>query len=166
MANLADETATQQEVIDVLVTDGETVQDQIRELGEEPAAPPPTERTDGEPGPAGAIGPQGPPGPQGPRGFPGLPGPDGLPGGVGPAGPAGEVGTAGEPGPAGAEGEAGPAGPEGATGPEGPAGADGQPPLSWTFFFPNGVEHTCTRSDPFDPANPTYTCESQQGTES
>lgn len=53
-------------------------------------------------------------------------------------------------------------GPAGANGADGAPGADGQPPLSWTFPYTDELgkttTYTCTRSDPFDPSAPTYTC--------
>jgi len=73
---------------------------------------------EGQPGPAGAVGPAGPAGVQGPAGPAGALGPAGPAGALGPAGPAGAQGPAG---PAGAVGPAGPEGPEGPMGPAGPA---------------------------------------------
>lgn len=62
----------------------------------------------------------------------------------------------------GATGATGPAsttpGPAGADGVDGTDGADGQPPLSWTYVDDLGVTHSCTRTDSFDPINPTYQC--------
>lgn len=49
------------------------------------------------------------------------------------------------------------AGPAGPAGPSGSNGQDGQPPVSWTYTDLLG-QHTCSRTDPFDRAAPTYTC--------
>jgi len=78
----------------------------------------------------------------------------------GPPGPAGKDGTDGTTvtGPAGPAGPAGADGADGAPGAPGTPGADGQPPLSWTYTDALGIPYTCTRSDPFDPTAPTYTC--------
>jgi hypothetical protein len=70
----------------------------------------------------------------------------------------GTNGTNGVDGTNGADGSPGPQGPQGDTGPTGAAGADGQPPFSWTYTDALGMQHTCTRDDPFDAAAPTYTC--------
>lgn len=43
----------------------------------------------------------------------------------------------------------------------GPSGAPGQPPASWTFTY-GSTGYTCTRTVPFDPASPQYTCAGQQ----
>jgi hypothetical protein len=64
-------------------------------------------------------------------------------------------------GPAGASGAAGQNGTDGAAGAPGAAGTDGHdgaPPVAWTYTDPIGMQHTCTRTDPFDPAAPTYQC--------
>lgn len=73
----------------------------------------------------------------------------------GTAGANGAAGASGVDGASGAQGEQGPAGPAGA---DGANGADGQPPFSWTYTDALGFEHTCTRTDPFDPSAPTYVC--------
>ncbi|MGH2690382.1 MAG: hypothetical protein ACRDKW_16475 [Actinomycetota bacterium] len=148
-----------QEIVDTLVRDVEALRQQVLEAGEVPVVPPPEDRIEDLPELVGPIG---------PRGFPGLPGPPGLPGEVGPAGANSTV--PGPQGPAGADSTvSGPQGPAGADstipGPAGPAGAAGEPPLSWTFTFPPGIEHTCTRTDPFDPDQPTYTCTTSEGTD-
>lgn len=125
-------------------------------------------------GPRGAQGIPGVQGIQGVQGVPGvdgLDGKDGLNGKDGATGPKGEsgkdgaqgpAGPAGEPGKDGAQGPAGPPGADGkdgAVGPQGPAGEDGQPPYAWVVFDEQGREvRRCERSDPFDPAQPTYTC--------
>jgi hypothetical protein len=46
----------------------------------------------------------------------------------------------------------------GSDGKDGSDGQDGQPPVSWTYTDALGMQHTCTRTDPFDPASPTYAC--------
>ena len=83
-------------------------------------------------------------------------------------GETGATGAAGAPGSPGANGDSitGPQGPKGdpgdpgesITGPAGTNGANGQPPFSWTYTDKLGGSHTCTRTDPFDPAQPTYQC--------
>ena len=130
----------------------------------------------GIPGVQGPQGAQGNAGIQGVQGVPGVPGADGtngVDGEQGPPGPAGADGAdgaVGPPGPAGADGAAGPAGPagadgkDGAIGPAGPAGADGQPPMGWVVYGPNNVvTERCERADPFDPAEPRYTCTRENG---
>lgn len=47
---------------------------------------------------------------------------------------------------------------QGPPGHDGADGRDGQPPVSWTYTDPLGEQHTCVRTDPFDPSAPTYTC--------
>lgn len=49
---------------------------------------------------------------------------------------------------------AGPAGQDATGAP----GADGQPPLSWTYTDALSIEHTCRRTEDFNPGAPTYTC--------
>lgn len=80
------------------------------------------------------------------EGPPGVDGTDGV------------NGTDGATGPQGPQGDTGPAGQAGADGTNGTNGADGQPPVSWTYTDDLGITHTCTRTDPFDPTAPTYTC--------
>lgn len=137
------------------------------------AASAPVVTVPGQAGPAGATGPtglqgiQGPPGADGVNGPRGVPGPPGAPGMNGVAGGTGPIGAQGDPGPAGPAGPQGNPGPAGQTGPSGaggptgatgPAGAEGEPPKSWTYTDALGLQHTCTRADPFDPDAPTYTC--------
>jgi pilus assembly protein FimV len=78
-------------------------------------------------------------------------------------GPAGAAGATGSPGAAGTNGTDGAPGKDGAAGAPGAPGADGQPPSSWTYtttdVLGNTTTHQCTRSDPFDPAAPTYSCQ-------
>lgn len=117
----------------------------------------------------------GPSGPAGRDGFDGPPGPTGPPGPSGPAGANGEPGTsvtgpagaAGSPGPAGAQGqpgEPGPTGPQGEPGPQGNPGQPGdtgpsaEPIYSFTIAGMSGVTYQCIRTDPFNPQQPTYTC--------
>ena len=83
----------------------------------------------GEPGPAGERGPEGPqgkPGPAGERGPQGLQGDPGPTGERGPQGLQGEHGPAGERGPQGLQGEPGPAGERGPEGPQGKPGPAGE----------------------------------------
>lgn len=120
----------------------------------EPTAPAP-EAIPGPPGSRGAAGPTGPTGERGEKGDMGVPGQTGP---QGPAGTAGAEGSQGDSGPAGAQGPAGATGPAGPAGAAGPPGADGQPPFSWTYTDALGLPYTCTRTDPFDPSAPTYSC--------
>lgn len=83
--------------------------------------------------------------PGAPSTIPGADGTDGMngqdstvPGPVGPMGPASTI-----PGPKGDTGD---------------AGSNGEPPMSWTFSTTPGGEQTCSRTEPFDPAAPTYAC--------
>lgn len=103
-------------------------------------------------------------------------GPPGSPGTSGSAGPTGSTGLPGNPGQnATADqiadavttycaahnnciGKDGEAGPTGSAGPPGSSGQPGQPPVSWKYTDALNIEHTCNRTDPFDPASPTYTC--------
>lgn len=135
----------------------------LAEVGEAPVMVPSVPPVVGPAGPAGAAG---APGSAGSPGAPGAAGPAGAAGAQGPPGPTGAPGAAGPPGaegsqgPAGASGADGAAGAAGADGQPGPAGADGaagQPPVSWTFAI-GPITYTCTRTDPFDPASPTYQC--------
>jgi hypothetical protein len=139
IGQLTDAVTEQQDIIEILVADGQATREQLENLGEEPVAPPPQERVDDFPDNSSGI--RGETGPQGPRGFPGLqglqgpegpPGPVGDPGPAGPQGPAGEdgtdgAGTPGEPGETGPQGPAGEPGPAGPTGAPGPAGEQGPP---------------------------------------
>ncbi|MEO7260245.1 MAG: hypothetical protein ABI047_03145 [Jatrophihabitantaceae bacterium] len=61
-------------------------------------------------------------------------------------------------GPAGADGRDATGAP-GSPGPSGASGGPGQPPVSWTYTDALGVDHTCSRTDPFDAAAPTYRCD-------
>lgn len=146
--------------ISQLATNTDALREQVKGLDETPVAPPAKEVT-GQPGPVGATGSQGPrgypgePGPQGVMGVPGLPGPAGAPG---PAGVPGEAGADGAPGPQGVPGPSGVDGAPGAVGPPGPSGAAGAPPVGWVWTDPLGIEYSCTRTTPFDPAAPRYEC--------
>lgn len=137
------------------------------------AASAPVVTVPGQAGPAGAAGPtgpaglqgiQGPPGadgvngPRGVPGPPGAPGMNGVDGGPGPIGAQGDPGPAGPAGPQGNPGPTGPSGAAGPTGPTGPPGSEGEPPKSWTYTDALGLQHTCTRAEPFDPDMPTYQC--------
>lgn len=102
----------------------------------------------------GCVGPGGLPGADGTPGAPGLTGP---PGNDGQPGAPGASGTDGEPGELGPTGTPGPAGADGVPGKDGATGPAGDPPTSWTFTI-DGDEQRCTRSEPFDPTTPTYTC--------
>lgn len=56
------------------------------------------------------------------------------------------------------QGPAGRDGIDGATGQTGAPGAAGQPPVSWESTDPDGRTTICTRTEPFDPAQPRYQC--------
>lgn len=70
----------------------------------------------------------------------------------------GPTGLQGPAGLNGADGAQGPPGPAGADGVNGTNGVDGQPPVSWTYTDAFGIQHTCSRTDQFDPSSPTYSC--------
>ena len=80
-------------------------------------------------------------GPQGPPGIVGAPGTDGK--------------DSTMPGP---QGDQGPQGPPGTDGAPGKDGSNGSPPVSWTYTDTLGMQHTCSRTDPFDAAAPAYQC--------
>jgi hypothetical protein len=170
VAELDREAARSDVVSAALASDVETLREQLRSEGVEPAVPDPDDTVEqingerGEPGrdgrdgargATGDAGPPGAPGPAGAAGAPGAPGPAGSDGltVIGPPGPPGEsvtgppgatgpAGPAGEPGAPGAPGAAGAPGP---AGPQGPAGADGQP-VAFTFTA-GGVEYVCAPPD-------------------
>lgn len=127
----------------------EELYQQLLDEGLNPEAEKPSEVA---PPAAGATGERGTPGADGRDGVQGLPG---VPGAAGPAGSPGADGEPGTPGPVGQDGADGAPGADGAAG---SPGADGAPPLSWTFTGALGVRYVCTRTDPFDPTLPTYTC--------
>jgi hypothetical protein len=168
--------------IDVLSHNLDALRTQVYRQGEKPVSPPAKDIT----GSSNNTGATGATGPQGPQGLPGRDATDAQVASavdsycfahascIGPQGPKGDVGPKGDPGDAGAigpkgdTGDIGPAGPpgqdgingtNGLNGADGKDGAAGQPPYSWTQpgFLPNQTE-TCSRTDPFDPAQPTYTC--------
>lgn len=135
-------------IISTLSANNDALREQVKAQGQVPVAPPAHD----------VVGEKGDPGNSGPQGVPGRP-------------PTSEeISTAvraycsvfnGCMGPQGSAGSNGANGADGAPGPAGPAGADGapgQPPASWTFTDRLGMQHSCTRTDPFDPAAPTYTC--------
>lgn len=136
---------------------------QVRGLGAVPVVQPPPPIEAGPPGSqgiAGQPGASGQPGAQGPTGPKGDPG-DAVTGSPGPSGVAGVPGPNGQPGANGDDGQpgaAGAVGPQGPKGDPGDSGTDGQPPAGWTATYSDGSTETCTRADPFDPANPQYTC--------
>lgn len=49
-------------------------------------------------------------------------------------------------------------GPGGTDGANGTNGTNGEPPVSWKFRYLK-TYYTCARTDPFDPASPTYSCD-------
>jgi len=109
------------------------------------------------PGPVGAIGPT--------STVPGVAGADGSDGATGTAGTVGASGSPGTPGADGANGTNGSDGTDGADGAPGAAsttpGPTGEAPVSWTFTDTTDTQHKCTRTEPYDPAAPTYSCAAQ-----
>jgi hypothetical protein len=97
------------------------------------------------PGPAGPIGPA--------STVPGVAGADGSDGAPGTTGTVGAAGSPGTPGADGADGAPGAA----STTP----GPTGEAPVSWTFTDTTDTQHECTRTEPYDPAAPTYSCAAQ-----
>lgn len=47
----------------------------------------------------------------------------------------------------------------GVDGAPGARGARGEPPFGWSTTYPDGSREDCRRADPFDPAEPRYTCQ-------
>lgn len=147
--------------IDVLASNNDALRDQVKSLGETPVAPPADSVTSSPEGQKGGTGTPG----RAPTSaeifaqvktycqFSFCVGPQGS------TGAAGQNGTDGTPGQNGADGQSitGPAGPAGTS------GTDGQPPASWTYTDTFGVTSTCARTDPFDPAAPTYSCAPTEG---
>lgn len=139
-----------------LSSNSDALREQVKDAGDKPVAPPAKSVT-GDAGKDGQIGPRGFTGDEGPRGDIGV---AGLLGAVGPVGSNGLNGLDGMTGATGADGADGAPGADGATGPKGDtgaAGADGEPAASYTIAGPGG-EQTCTRTEPFDKAAPTYEC--------
>ena len=89
-------------------------------------------------------------GPTGPRSL--------VPGPKGDAAKDGATGKPGDAGAPGASGATGAAGKDGTNGSDGKDGAAGSPPFSWTYTTIRGNTYKCERTDPFDPASPTYNC--------
>ncbi|MGE0399957.1 MAG: hypothetical protein AB7T06_24795 [Kofleriaceae bacterium] len=141
-----------------LAANNDALREQVLSQGEEPVAPP-AEQITGEPGAPGATGAQGPAG---------LNGTSVASVTCTSSGSwlisydSGRTQTASGPcvgqdgqtvvGPAGADGADGKDGAPGAT------GAAGAPPFSWRWTSTSGIERECVRTDPFDAASPTYTC--------
>lgn len=134
---------------------------QIEGTGHAPTAPAPSNVEQPVAGATGATGAQGP-GPSDAQVFTGIQQYCTITAFcVGPAGPPGPAGVSGAVGSSGQDGATGAAGQDGATGPQGSPGmngVDGQPPLSWTYTDELGISQTCSRTDPFDPTAPTYSC--------
>jgi hypothetical protein len=160
---LQQEKASEATAIGQLSSALQTTQNQLKQHGVTPSAPPPSQIIQGVPGatgPAGQsiIGPQGPPGKDGVS-----PDPNAIasaaaklmhpsPGPQGPAGPAGQPGANSTvPGPQGPAGEQGPTGP---------------PPSSWTWTWTDsdGVKHTYTCT-PVTSGSTAYSCQ-ETGTSS
>lgn len=148
---LQQDKATESTAIGQLSSALQVTQNQLKEHGLKPVAPPPRQIIEGVPG---APGVQGIPGPTGPSGAPG------------PSGSPGKTGATGAAGPAGIAGAQGPPGSTGASGAQGPAGQPGPPPSSWTWHWTDasGVTHTYTCTE--DAAGgTTYSCK-ETGTSS
>lgn len=158
---LTSDKATEATAIGQLSTALQDTQNQLRQHGVEPTAPPPAQIVQGVPGMQGIQGIPGPAGPSGPPGGIGPTGPVGATGKTGATGATGPTGATGATGPTGAQGVAGQPGQTGATGPagpSGPSGANGQPPAGWTYTDPAGNTYSCTRVSNFDPSSPQYQC--------
>jgi len=150
-------------LIETLSGDSAALRAQVYSTGETPVAPPAEARVDGVDGARGIAGSQGVAGLDGRDGVDGTNGIDGIspaaiPGSNGTIGETGTSGVNGADGLSGASGADGAPGQNGADGAAGADGADGEPPASWTFTDTQGVTYTCTRAEPFDAANPQYTC--------
>lgn len=163
---LQQEKASEATAIGQLSTALQTTQNQLKQHGVTPKAPPPQTIVQGVPGIQGIqgipgqsiVGPQGPPGKDAPTPNPtaiaslaaGMVHPS--PGPQGPAGPAGQPGADSTvPGP---------------QGPAGPQGQSGPPPSSWTWSWTDstGVTHTytCTQTAA---GSTSYSCQ-ETGTSS
>lgn len=153
----------QQAQISTLSANNDALRSQVQQLGERPVAPPAEDVTGTTP----SIAPI--PGPSGSSGTNGRDGRDATSAQIaqgvaeyclahtsctGPPGRDGTNGKDGVPGPAGADGAAGANGADGAPGLPGTPGAPGEPPVSWT----TADGEFCSRTTPFDPAAPTYSC--------
>lgn len=147
---LQQEKASEATAIGQLSTALQTTQNQLKEHGVAPKAPPPQTIVQGVPGIQGI---QGIPGPIGPSG---APGPSGSPGATGKTGATGAQGAQGVQGEPGANSTV--PGPQGAQGQPGQDGKPGQPPAGWTTTYPDGSTETCQRAANFDPNSPWYTC--------
>lgn len=147
---LQSEKATEASAIGQLSNALQATQNQLKQHGVKPVAPPPT-----------AII----------QGVPGIQGIPGIPGEIGPSGPPGKDGISPDPNAIASAaakliqpvpGPSGPAGPQGEPGQNsnvpGPHGQPGQPPAGWTTTHPDGSTETCQRAANFDPNNPWYTC--------
>nr|UAX58294.1 collagen-like protein [Streptomyces sp. A144] len=172
---LAAEAARRGEAVGTLAGDVRILREQVKDSGETPKVPDPSQAVDELDDRTRVPVPL--PGPRGPKGEPGKaaptitpsPGPPGRDGQDSTVpGPAGSPGAPGAdstvPGPSGAPGKDGQDGQDGAPGRDGQDGApgrDGQPPASWTFTY-GGVTYTCRRVDNFDPAAPRYRCDAPQ----
>lgn len=149
---LASTNAQLQQQVAALAESLTAANDQVVALGADPIAP----------APETIIGATGAPGPTGPPGAAGADGVSVLSISCSSAGTFTVVYSSGrtqtDVGDCIAEaGPPGPIGESGAPGHAGAAGADGAPPVSWTV---DGVlaDYLCTRTEPFDPDAPTYSC--------
>lgn len=131
----------------------QTTQNQLKQHGVVPKAPPPSTIVQGVPGIQGIQGIPGPIGPSGAPGPSGSPGATGKTGATGPAGAQGAQGVQGQPG-----ANSTVPGPQGPQGQPGQDGQPGKPPAGWTNTYPDGSVETCRPAANFDPNNPWYTC--------
>lgn len=164
-SRLAAEADRRGQAVSTLASDVRVLRAQVRDAGETPRAPDPSDAVDDLDArtriPATVTGPRGP---QGERGATGptitpSPGPTGARGQdgddstvPGPVGPPGADSTVA--GPTGAPGQDGK---DGRDGQDGKDGTDGQPPAGWTWES-GGVTYSCTPAADFDPAAPRYVC--------
>lgn len=165
-SRLADEADRRGTAVSTLAGDVRVLRAQVKDAGETPRAPDPSDAVDDLDDraqvPVPVIGPRGPkgdPGKDAPTitpspGASGKPGRDGTDSTVpGPEGSPGSDSTmAGPTGPPGTDGK------DGQDGKDGADGSDGKPPASWTFQYA-GVTYTCRPVDDFDPASPRYACD-------
>lgn len=162
-----DDSVTRGRQIDALAQALVSEQRNVKNNGDTPVAPPPSQIVKdpdfviGKDGQNGASGINGQDGKDGRDGAPGSPGPSGSPGSPGPTGPPGEEGSPGGDG-ATVVGPSGPQGERGEKGDTGDRGAQGPAPSRWTFTY-GGVEYTCK---PDSEGSTDYACEAAPPAES
>lgn len=161
MINMRDDVRNLTAHADESDADIETLSNQLKAIGVEPAidANETIERgeqgdqgsdgrdgRDGQDGADGRDGTDGAPGDPGPSGPPGPPGADGTNGANGANGAVGSAGATGSQGPPGFDGAQGPQGETGVQGIPGLNGFDGSPPQSFRWTV-DGVTFVCTDPD-------------------